>query len=83
MTTLTAQTLTALTGISTAMTLRPGAGYTTEREAAYQAALQLVANIDEDLTRGIRHYRNKGGGLLTTLDEVIRPIVVDELAVTE
>lgn len=49
-----------------------------EREATYQAALKLVARIDEDLTRSIRHYRNKSGQLLTTLDEVIRAILMVE-----
>jgi hypothetical protein len=54
-----------------------------EREATYQAALKLVARIDEDLTRGIRHYRNKAGSLLTTLDEVIRAILDDDLLVPD
>lgn len=51
----------------------------TEREAAYTAALKLVARIDEDLTRGVRHYRNKAGILLTTLDEVVRAILDNDL----
>lgn len=50
-----------------------------EQEAAYQAALKLVTRIDGDLTRGIRHYRNKAGTLLTQLDEVIRAILADNL----
>lgn len=50
-----------------------------EREATYQAALKLVARIDEDLTKGIRHYRNTAGVLLTTLDEVVRAILDDDL----
>jgi len=54
-----------------------------EREAAYQAALKLVARIDEDLTRGIRHYRNKAGVLLTTMDEVIRAILDNDLLLPE
>jgi hypothetical protein len=54
-----------------------------EREATYQAALKLVARIDEDLTRGIRHYRNKAGVLLTTLDEVVRAILDNDLLVPE
>ncbi len=49
------------------------------REAAYRAALKLVARIDEELTRGIRHYRNRAGKLLTRLDEVIRAILADNL----
>lgn len=52
---------------------------TTEREATYHAALKLVARIDEDLTRGVRHYRNKAGTLLTTLDEVVRAILENDL----
>lgn len=54
-----------------------------EREATYQAALKLVARIDEDLTRGIRHYRNKTGLLLTTLDEVVRAILDNDLLLPE
>jgi hypothetical protein len=54
-----------------------------EQEAAYQAALELVARIDEDLARGIRHYRTKAGILLTTLDEVIRAILEDNLLIPE
>jgi len=51
----------------------------TEREATYNAALELVAIIDENLTRGVYHYRNKAGVLLTTLDEVINAILCDDL----
>jgi hypothetical protein len=54
-----------------------------EPEATYYAALELVARIDEDLTQGIRHYRNKGGVLLTTLDEVVRAILDDNLLTEE
>ena len=56
---------------------------TTEREAAYQAALKLVARIDEDLTRGTGHYRNKAGALLRTLDEVVRAILDNDLMAPE
>lgn len=55
----------------------------TEQEASYFAALELVARIDEDLTRGIRHYRTKAGVLLTTLDEVVRAILDDNLLLSE
>lgn len=51
----------------------------TEQEAAYYFALNLVAHIDEELTRGTRHYRNRAGLLLTTLDEVIHAILEDDL----
>jgi DNA-binding ferritin-like protein len=51
----------------------------TEQEQAYRAALELVARIDEDLTRGVRHYRTKAGVLLSTLDEVVRAIIADDL----
>ena len=54
-----------------------------EREAAYYAALKLVARIDEDLTKGIRHYRSKAGVLLTTLDEVVHAILNDDLLLSE
>ena len=56
---------------------------TNEQEATYEAALELVARIDEDLTRGIRHYRNTAGRLLTTLDEVINAILTNELLLPE
>ena len=54
-----------------------------EQEATYYAALELVARIDEDITRGIRHYRTNAGVLLTTLDEVIRAILDDNLLMPE
>lgn len=54
-----------------------------EQEAAYQAALKLVARIDEDLRRGVRHYRNRAGELLTTLDEVVRAVLRNELFLPE
>lgn len=54
-----------------------------EQEATYRAALELVARIDEDLTRGVRHYRTKAGLLLTTLDEVIRAILDNNLLIPE
>ena len=54
-----------------------------EQEATYYAALELVARIDEDLTRGIRHYRTKAGMLLTSLDEVVQAILDDNLLVPE
>lgn len=56
---------------------------TSEKEDTYYAALKLVARIDEDLTKGIRHYRNKAGILLTTLDEVIRAILDNDLQLEE
>lgn len=49
-----------------------------ELEAAYQAALKLVDRIDYNLRRGI-HYRTSDGALLTTLDEVIRAILTNDL----
>lgn len=51
----------------------------TEQEAVYYIALNLVAHIDEALTKGTRHYRNRAGLLLTTLDEVIHAILADDL----
>lgn len=46
-------------------------------------ALRFVERVDSDLTRGVRHYRNKAGVLLTTLDEVVRAVLDDELAINE
>ena len=54
-----------------------------EGDAAYYAALKLVDRIDEDLTTGMRHYRNKAGRLLTTLDEVVHAILADDLLLPE
>jgi len=54
-----------------------------EQEATYYAALELVAEIDEGLTRGTRHYRNKAGALLTSLDQVINALLTDDLALPE
>jgi hypothetical protein len=54
-----------------------------QRNAAYKSALLLVARIDEDLTRGVRHYRTKAGQLLTTLDEVIRAVVANDLLMSD
>ena len=54
-----------------------------EKDTTYYAALKLVARIDEDLTRGVRHYRNKAGELLTTLDQVVHAILADDLLLPE
>lgn len=50
-----------------------------EREAAYNAALNLVKRIDDDLDRDTRHYRNNAGVLLTRLNEVVTAILADDL----
>ena len=50
-----------------------------ENDAAYYAAVKLVASIDEDLAKGVRHYRNKAGVLLTRLDQVVHAIRNDDL----
>ncbi|MCG3210638.1 MAG: hypothetical protein FOGNACKC_04269 [Anaerolineae bacterium] len=50
-----------------------------EQEATYYAAMELVTRIDQDLSRGVRHYRTKAGQLLNTLDEVVRAILNDDL----
>ena len=54
-----------------------------EREATYHAALDLVAYIDDALTRGTHHYRNKSGRLLMTLDEVVNAILGNDLLLPE
>lgn len=54
-----------------------------EREAAYLVALDRVERIDDDLTLDIRHYRNRAGELLTTLDQVVNAILTDDLAGAE
>ncbi len=50
-----------------------------EAELAYEAALNLVAQIEEHLTYGTRHYRTKDGTLLHTLDQVVLAILTDNL----
>lgn len=50
-----------------------------ERQAGYYTALELVAMIDENLTRDIYHYRNRAGVLLETLDQVVHAILNDDL----
>ena len=47
--------------------------------AAYYAALELVAGIEENLASGRHHYRAKSGELLVTLDEVVNAIVNHQL----
>jgi hypothetical protein len=47
---------------------------------AYKVAYVLVQRIDADLTSGRRHYRDKAGVLLTTLDQVVRALMAGELA---
>jgi hypothetical protein len=54
-----------------------------EQDATYYAAVELVLRIDDDLTRGVRHYRTKTGMLLNTLDEVINAILGDDLLLAE
>lgn len=49
------------------------------RRASYAASLLLVADIDADLTTGRHHYRNRAGGLLLALDEVVRAIIDNDL----
>jgi hypothetical protein len=49
------------------------------QEAAYRASLELVTRIDEDLSRGRRHYWNRSGILLTCLDEVVEAILSGNL----
>lgn len=53
----------------------------TKQDATYRAALELVARIDEDLTRSTGHYYAKTGRLLWTLDQVILAILTNTLEV--
>ena len=43
--------------------------------ACYDAALKLVACIDHHLTKKTRHYRDRAGRPLRTLNEVINAIL--------
>lgn len=67
------------------MTLQPIIEYPVQslssihRRASYAVSLLLVADIDEDLTSGRHHYRNRAGGLLLALDQVVNAILADDL----
>lgn len=54
-----------------------------EQEATYYAALELAAQIDYDCVFGVRHWRNKAGVLLNTLDAVVRAILDNDLLLPE
>ena len=42
-------------------------------------AMKFAERVDDDLSRGVRHYWTKRGVFLTTLDEVVRAVLNDEL----
>lgn len=50
-----------------------------QSEATYQASLELVAEIDYNLTTGSGHYYDSLGERLTTLEEVVRAILGNDL----
>lgn len=52
-------------------------------EESYVTALKLVEQIDRGLRLGLKHYRTRAGELLTTLDEVVRAILDDNLLLEE
>lgn len=60
--------------------LRTGSAH---REAVFQRALAYVEAVDADLTSGRRHYRNRAGVLLNSLDQVVQAILDNDLAITE
>jgi hypothetical protein len=47
---------------------------------AYRFAYAAIIIIDRHLTNGTRHYRDWNGRLLTTLEQVVRALLVGELA---
>lgn len=49
------------------------------KEATYQAALELAAEIDYNLATGSGYYFNSQGEMLTTLDEVVRAVLDNNL----
>jgi hypothetical protein len=49
-------------------------------DARYAAALKLVQTIDDNLRKGTRHYYDKRGRLLNSLDEVVHALLSDTLA---
>jgi hypothetical protein len=48
-------------------------------EARYILSLRLVAWIEEALQNGTRHFRDRSGRLLQSLDEVVQAILSDNL----
>jgi hypothetical protein len=48
-------------------------------EVKYELALTLVKAIDTHLKQGSRHYRNRSGRLLQSLDEVVNAILMGDL----
>ena len=50
-----------------------------QKEATYEAALDLVGEIDFNLTTGSGHYYNSMGERLATLEEVVRAILGNDL----
>lgn len=62
---------------------RPYPQRITDQDATYRAALELVARIDEDLTKGTGHYYTKSGRLLYSLDQVIGAILAGNLLIPE
>lgn len=49
------------------------------QQQAYYPAFELAEKIETGLRLGIRHYRDRQGKLLRTLDQVIRAILDDNL----
>lgn len=45
----------------------------------YAAIYCLLTEIDEHLQQGTRHYYNKAGRLLWTLDQVVQAILAGDL----
>ena len=56
---------------------------TDKKEIKIGLALEFVQRVDDDIARSVRHYRNKAGVLLTTLDEVVRAALDDDLVINE
>lgn len=52
-----------------------------QQSANYYPILAIIEQVDADLINRTRHYRNKAGRLLTTLDEVVRAILQSDLRV--
>jgi hypothetical protein len=48
-------------------------------EERYRWAYLLVLAIDAQLKRGTRHFRDRSGRLLQSLDEVVQAILSDNL----
>lgn len=51
----------------------------TQNECAYYQLFEALVALEADMERGLMHFRNRAGRLLTTVDEVVQAILNDDL----